>query len=225
MGTQGRQIKRQELVFGVEDPHHQIVGLEWRTWNQYIAIHHPEIAGTAESALRKLIAEPSRMRSTTDKGVAAFEDGALKALVLYDDDLPTGGTSGRVTTIYPDTCSPASGYYKAALNYRAPLYCRAPVRIWKGKVRRRPVNESMTLDYDQSADVLYITFADRKTVARYLETARGQILRLNKQSGKVLSCTIPMFSLRALDGDLLIPEAGMVIPTKQLGVMLSVLSE
>ena len=144
-----------------------------------------------------------------------------RAVVLSEEvELSAGEPSGLVVTVYPAAGRPASGHYRAPLNYRAPLYCRAPVLNWKGKVRRMPGHDSMTLDYDQPADVLYITFATRETEARYLETARGQILRLNKRSGKVLSCTIPMFSLRVSSGGLLIPEVGVVLPITELGALL-----
>lgn len=221
MGTQGGPAKRQDLIFAVEDPRHQMVRLERSTWHEYISVHHPEIARVAESALRKLISAPLRITSTADKNVAAFEDDVLMAVVLFeDDDASAGNALGRVATVYPASARPPSGYYKAPLNYRAPLYCRAPVLNWRGKVRRRPGHDSMTLDYDEPADVLYITFATRESEARYLETARGQILRLNKRSGKVLSCTIPMFSVRASSGELLIPEVGVALPAAQLGALL-----
>jgi hypothetical protein len=78
----------------------------------------------------------------------------------------------------------------------------------------------MTLAYDRSADVLYITFASSKAAARYVETEHGQILRISKRTGKLLSCTIPMFSRRASEGTLVIPEIGLAIPTKELGALL-----
>lgn len=64
----------------------------------------------------------------------------------------------------------------------------------------------MKLDYDKPADVLYITFAISKISARYVETERGQILRVNPRTGKVLSCAIPMFSRRISEGEVAIPE-------------------
>ena len=78
----------------------------------------------------------------------------------------------------------------------------------------------MTLDYDQSADVLYITFATSKARAKYVTTNLGQILRINQRTGKVLSCTIPMFSRRASEGEVAVPEVGLTLPTRQLGALL-----
>lgn len=78
----------------------------------------------------------------------------------------------------------------------------------------------MILDYDQAADVLYITFATSKVSARYLETPTGQILRVNARTGRVLSCTIPMFSRRAKQGDLEIREVGVVISNRDLRALL-----
>lgn len=64
----------------------------------------------------------------------------------------------------------------------------------------------MKLDYDGHSDVLYITFAESKAAARYVELAEGIVVRLNKRSGKVLSCTIAMFAKRSALGQTSIPE-------------------
>lgn len=61
----------------------------------------------------------------------------------------------------------------------------------------------MKLDYDRAADVLYVTFAESKAPARYVELSEGVVVRLSKRTGKVLSCTVAMFTKR---GPTSIPE-------------------
>jgi hypothetical protein len=110
MAIKGRRSKREDLVFAVEDPYKNIVRLERYTWDEHITRRHPEVAGTAESVLRALISSPDKIRmSTLDQDVAAFEDGTLRALVLYEDlEFTKGETFGRVTTVYPYTGVPSS---------------------------------------------------------------------------------------------------------------------
>ena len=69
----------------------------------------------------------------------------------------------------------------------------------------------MTASYDKEADVLYITF-ERLPAEDYVyvENESGDVLRLNKKSGRVVGCTIPYFAKRATQHKLDIPEIGTV---------------
>jgi len=64
----------------------------------------------------------------------------------------------------------------------------------------------MTVDYDKSTDVLYITFRPATGGSRYVETGRGQILKIEKSTSEIVGVTIPMFSRRAAEGEIQIPE-------------------
>lgn len=69
----------------------------------------------------------------------------------------------------------------------------------------------MTFSYDKAADVLYVTFDTvpaRSYV--YIENATGDILRLDKNSGRVIGVTIPAFAERCARGRVVIPEVGSV---------------
>lgn len=69
----------------------------------------------------------------------------------------------------------------------------------------------MTVSYDADADVLYITFERLPNNAYiYVENESGDILRLNKQDGRVVGCTIPFFRKRAAENKLNVPEIGPV---------------
>jgi uncharacterized protein YuzE len=69
----------------------------------------------------------------------------------------------------------------------------------------------VTVSYDKDADVLYITFERLPDNAYvYVENESGDILRLNKQGGRVVGCTIPFFCKRAAQNNLNIPEIGPV---------------
>ena len=78
MKTGDQQATSHEFIFAVRDPRHQIIRLECRTWDEHITVHHPEIAATTESTLRKLISAPTRITNTADKNAAIFEDGSLQ---------------------------------------------------------------------------------------------------------------------------------------------------
>jgi hypothetical protein len=69
----------------------------------------------------------------------------------------------------------------------------------------------MRLSYDKLADVLYVTFETLPPEAYiYLENDGGDILRLDRESRRVVGCTIPAFSQRAARGPIVIPEVGPV---------------
>jgi uncharacterized protein YuzE len=75
------------------------------------------------------------------------------------------------------------------------------------------------LSYDKDADVLYITFEPlAKERCIYVENERGDILRLNKETKRVVGCTIMAFSRRASE-TLIIPEIGSV-PFNELAAAL-----
>jgi uncharacterized protein YuzE len=69
----------------------------------------------------------------------------------------------------------------------------------------------MTLSYDKDADVLYITF-ERLPGQKYIyvENVNGDVLRLDKESRRVVGITIPFFAKRAAEKPLSIPEIGPV---------------
>ena len=64
----------------------------------------------------------------------------------------------------------------------------------------------MTLDYDDAADVLYITFHVTSAPCRYIEGQTGAVLRVDPASGEIVGCTIPFFSRLAKGGDFTVPE-------------------
>jgi hypothetical protein len=69
----------------------------------------------------------------------------------------------------------------------------------------------MTLSYDQSADVLYVTFERLpQQNCIYVENEQGDVLRLDKYTKRVVGCTIPFFSERAAKGKVTVPEIGEV---------------
>ncbi len=51
----------------------------------------------------------------------------------------------------------------------------------------------MKVNYDRSADVLYLTFADSDEECDYVETSEGAVLRVGTKSGKIFGCTIMWF--------------------------------
>jgi uncharacterized protein YuzE len=69
----------------------------------------------------------------------------------------------------------------------------------------------MTLSYDKRADVLYVSF-ERLTGQPYVyvENENGDVLRLDKKSRRVVGCTIPFFSKRAMKRKVTVPEVGRV---------------
>lgn len=69
----------------------------------------------------------------------------------------------------------------------------------------------MTLSYDKSADVLYITFEQVPAGSYiYTENENGDILRLDRESGKVVGVTLPFFAKRSKAGKITVPEVGTV---------------
>ena len=68
----------------------------------------------------------------------------------------------------------------------------------------------MKLDYDRSADVLYVTFSNGTGKCEYLENSRGHIIKIDSATSEIVGCTIPMFSRRVAEGELEIPEIGPV---------------
>jgi uncharacterized protein YuzE len=68
----------------------------------------------------------------------------------------------------------------------------------------------MTFEYDDDADVLYLTFEDFEGKESYVENETGDVLRLEPGSGKILGVTIPFFLRRSERGVIDIPEIGVV---------------
>ena len=69
----------------------------------------------------------------------------------------------------------------------------------------------MTLSYDKAADVLYVTFEKAPAGSYvYTENEQGDILRLDRGSGRVVGVTVPFFSKRARAGKILVPEVGIM---------------
>jgi uncharacterized protein YuzE len=67
----------------------------------------------------------------------------------------------------------------------------------------------MTFHYDDDADVLYVAFLEPKSRARYVETARGDILRYDQETGEIMGITLPFFMERIEKGEKIeIPEIG-----------------
>lgn len=63
----------------------------------------------------------------------------------------------------------------------------------------------MKIDYDKNADVLYITLEHTLPPVTFHENERGQIIRTNEKN-KVIGVTIPMFSRRASENEIVIDE-------------------
>jgi uncharacterized protein YuzE len=77
----------------------------------------------------------------------------------------------------------------------------------------------VTLSYDKDADVLYVTFERLPNEhCIYVENENGDVLRLNKETRKVVGCTIMAFSRRA-SPRLNVPEIGAV-PFNELAAAL-----
>lgn len=70
----------------------------------------------------------------------------------------------------------------------------------------------MTLDYDDDADVLYIVFEETGGPFSYVENGRGDILRIDKPTNRVVGCTVPFLMKRfhVNSGEIRIPEVGGV---------------
>jgi hypothetical protein len=76
------------------------------------------------------------------------------------------------------------------------------------------------IDYDSGADVLYITLLDGKRSCRYVENGSGVILRVDRVTSELVGCTIPMFSRRAAEGELDVPEIGNAASTNALAELI-----
>lgn len=63
----------------------------------------------------------------------------------------------------------------------------------------------MKIDYDKYADVLYITVAQSKEKVSYYENKQEQIVRVD-ENNKVVGVTIPRFSKRCKEGEIVIDE-------------------
>jgi uncharacterized protein YuzE len=69
----------------------------------------------------------------------------------------------------------------------------------------------MTFSYDDDADVLYMTFAEKPSKRVYIENDNNDILWVDESSGEVLGCTIMQFTRRLKSGKPIeIPEIGAV---------------
>lgn len=69
----------------------------------------------------------------------------------------------------------------------------------------------MTLSYDKSADVLYVTFeALPRDSYIFVENEQGDVLKLDRINNRVVGCTVPFFVARIKRGNLVIPEIGAV---------------
>ncbi len=70
----------------------------------------------------------------------------------------------------------------------------------------------MTISYDKIADVLYVAF-DKTSPDQYVfvENNEGDILKVDKHTGRVVGCTIPSFAARTKRGKAIVmPEIGAV---------------
>lgn len=68
----------------------------------------------------------------------------------------------------------------------------------------------MTFNYDDDADVLYVTFEEFEGKESYVENNNGDVLRLDPATGKIIGVTIPFFLRRSEMGTIEIPEIGIV---------------
>jgi uncharacterized protein YuzE len=69
----------------------------------------------------------------------------------------------------------------------------------------------MTFSYDREADVLYISFEKRPSGSYvYVENENGDVLRLDRDTKRVIGCTIPHFSRRSSAAKLAILEVGEI---------------
>jgi uncharacterized protein YuzE len=68
----------------------------------------------------------------------------------------------------------------------------------------------MKVSYDETVDVLYVTFQPIPPSVTYLENKNGDIIRFDSVSGAVVGVTIPCFLERAEIEDVVIEEIGSV---------------
>lgn len=75
----------------------------------------------------------------------------------------------------------------------------------------------MKFDYDKSADVLYVTVADRDpSSCRFPENDNGDVLWVDKSTGETVGVTIIKFLLRVEQGySIDVPEIGSTLPLKK----------
>jgi len=67
------------------------------------------------------------------------------------------------------------------------------------------------VSYDKDADVLYVTFEDLPPAAYlFVENEAGDVLKIDRNTRRVVGCTIPFFAKRAKRGKIIIPEVGAV---------------
>jgi len=64
----------------------------------------------------------------------------------------------------------------------------------------------MTLEYDDLADVMHVSFADPETTCTYMDSVSGAILRIEKDSGRIVGARILGFSRIMQQGAYDIPE-------------------
>jgi uncharacterized protein YuzE len=68
----------------------------------------------------------------------------------------------------------------------------------------------VTFNYDDDADVLYVTFARPEGRVLYTQTARGDVLRYCDQTGQIVGVTILFFMERSAKGERIeVPEVGI----------------
>jgi uncharacterized protein YuzE len=69
----------------------------------------------------------------------------------------------------------------------------------------------MTMSYDRAADVLYVTFEKSASGSYiYVENENGDVLRMDRDTKRVVGCTIPCFLRRASISKVTVPEVGDV---------------
>lgn len=67
--------------------------------------------------------------------------------------------------------------------------------------------------YDDLTDVLYLGFGETHEPVAYLETDSGDLLRVERGSGRILGCTIIAFKWRlGRCGKVEVPELASVLP-------------
>jgi uncharacterized protein YuzE len=69
----------------------------------------------------------------------------------------------------------------------------------------------MTFSYDKAADVLYVTFERLPSQSViYVENENGDVLRLDRETRRVVGVTIPFFVKRAAQQKVNVPEVSWV---------------
>lgn len=70
----------------------------------------------------------------------------------------------------------------------------------------------MKVLYDQSADVLYISFVDTTRPVTSVETEKGDLLRVDKEDGTIVGLTVLFFEERTASGGIDFPQLGALVP-------------